>query len=386
MLERRLEYDSSSMIKKILFRLLAVATPFLVVLLLIEVGLRLAGYDPLGELRGDSDGARTLVVRESDNTDLVYELVPGAEGRAWGSRVAINSDGFRDRDYAVEKRVGTYRIAVIGDSITFAARLPAEERYPERLESKLRAGGKRVEVLNLGVGGYDTLQEVVFLEQVGLKYRPDLVVVGYCINDAGVHSANRKYIRRLQRYASAIYRIRLVQFLAIQRDKYSETREFFAADDDEVFRRLNGSRIVDVSEDGELVALMGRLATYLESRGSLQAHPFLRWYSSAVRVGKLRYALERLGDLAERHGFEVKLVIIPYLNEEPHGEGYRLAHDVVRHEATRVGFVVLDAYPEFEAEGMATLRLDGKSAIHPNSRGHEIIANRLFDHVARDTD
>ena len=51
-----------------------------------------------------------------------------------------------------------------------------------------------------------------------------------------------------------------------------------------------------------------------------------------------------------------------------------------------MGFVVLDAYPEFEAEGMATLRLDGKSAIHPNSRGHEIIANRLFDHVARDTD
>ena len=81
----------ASTLKKVLIRLLAVVTPFLVVLLLIEVGLRLAGYDPLGELRSDPDGARTLIVRESDNPDLVYELVPGAEGRAWGSRVAINS-------------------------------------------------------------------------------------------------------------------------------------------------------------------------------------------------------------------------------------------------------------------------------------------------------
>ena len=81
----------------------------------------------------------------------------------------IGFHGFRGRGVSLEKPTGTTRIVVIGDSISFAGPLREEERFTELLEQRLREQGREVEVLNLGVGGYDTPNEVVFLEQVGRK-------------------------------------------------------------------------------------------------------------------------------------------------------------------------------------------------------------------------
>jgi hypothetical protein len=43
--------------------------------------------------------------------------------------------------------------------------------------------GRQYQVLNMGVGGYQTLQEVELLRSRGLKYDPDYVLIGFCIND-----------------------------------------------------------------------------------------------------------------------------------------------------------------------------------------------------------
>ena len=40
-----------------------------------------------------------------------------------------------------------------------------------------------VEVLNLGVGGYGTAQQLLTLEEDGLRYRPDLVVLGFFLGN-----------------------------------------------------------------------------------------------------------------------------------------------------------------------------------------------------------
>ena len=67
-----------------------------------EIGLRIAGYDPLGS----HSGGRHRFLRSSAIPDLEYELVPGARGFAWGRDMAINSHGFRDRKRALEKADG----------------------------------------------------------------------------------------------------------------------------------------------------------------------------------------------------------------------------------------------------------------------------------------
>ena len=150
-------------------------------LLGLEVTLRVAGYNPFGGLLS----GRELIIRESTNRAMIYELTPNSEGYAWGAEVKINSHGFRDHEYEKEKPINTYRIIAIGDSITFGNSLSIEDTYPEILEQYFQHRNIAVEVLNFGVGGYDIIQEIAFLENRGLQFFPEEVIVGYCMNDVG---------------------------------------------------------------------------------------------------------------------------------------------------------------------------------------------------------
>ena len=103
----------------------------------------------------------------------------------------INSDGFRDRAYSRRKSPGTFRIAVIGDSVGFgfctkSTALDLDETFAKVLERDLNgvSGAEAsYEVLNYSVSGYNTLQEVEFLRWKALAYDPDLVLVAYSLND-----------------------------------------------------------------------------------------------------------------------------------------------------------------------------------------------------------
>lgn len=117
---------------------------------------------------------------------LGQRLSPGYRGWFAGVPVEINSLGFRDsRDYALEKPAHTFRILVLGDSVTFGHGALSETTYPYLLEQQLKAWRPEVnwQVWNLGVPGYNTAQELAYLRQVGERYRPDLVVVGFFEND-----------------------------------------------------------------------------------------------------------------------------------------------------------------------------------------------------------
>lgn len=117
---------------------------------------------------------------------LGQRLSPGYEGWFAGVPVRINALGFRDaRDYAIEKSPNTFRILVLGDSVTFGHGALSDTTYPFLLEQRLRHWRPDVDwqVWNLGVPGYNTSQELAYLQQVGPSYDPDLVVVGFFEND-----------------------------------------------------------------------------------------------------------------------------------------------------------------------------------------------------------
>ena len=95
-----------------------------------------------------------------------------------------NSIGFRGPEFELEPQEGTFRIAFIGDSFTFGEGVWHEDTYPEVTAALLEESqGARVEALNFGVGGYNMAMQTVLLDQV-LSYKPDLVVIGYVLNDA----------------------------------------------------------------------------------------------------------------------------------------------------------------------------------------------------------
>jgi hypothetical protein len=113
-------------------------------------------------------------------------LAANYDGWFAGVPARINSLGFRDtREYSLTKPAGTFRIMVLGDSVTFGHGALYETTYPYLLEQRLREWRPDVkwEVWNLGVPGYNTAQELAYLNEIGERYAPDLVIVGFFSND-----------------------------------------------------------------------------------------------------------------------------------------------------------------------------------------------------------
>lgn len=108
-------------------------------------------------------------------------LIPGARSPSQlGGRslIEINSDGFRGPEVALNRPAGSYRIALLGDSFIAAFEVPFEQSVGELLGRRLSAlRGTPVEVLNFGVGGYGTTQELLTLQHEVWKYSPDLVLL-----------------------------------------------------------------------------------------------------------------------------------------------------------------------------------------------------------------
>lgn len=103
----------------------------------------------------------------------------GGERQSDGrSLVEINSDGLRGPEVALDHPPGTFRIALLGDSYIQAFEVPFGKTVGEVLERRLSALRKTpVEVLNFGVGGYGTSQELLTLQHEVWKYSPDLIVL-----------------------------------------------------------------------------------------------------------------------------------------------------------------------------------------------------------------
>jgi hypothetical protein len=113
-------------------------------------------------------------------------LVAGKEGwykKEGKAYLRINSLGYRDSEHEIAKPAGTYRIAVLGDSFAEARQVAQEDAFWSLLGHDLGTcpglGGKKVEVLNFGVGGYGTAQELLTLRKDALRFSPDLVLLAF---------------------------------------------------------------------------------------------------------------------------------------------------------------------------------------------------------------
>jgi lysophospholipase L1-like esterase len=165
------------MIKKLVLMLASV----LVALLAAELLVRAAGAAP--KVYAIRKGRFQL----SHNPKIGYEPVPlvytGRDLSFYDYLGASNSLGFRDRDHTVAKPAGVYRIVVLGDSIAAGLHVERnEDVFPPILERLLNQAGRRAEVINLAVSGYNTQQEVEMLRDKGLQYHPDLVLVAYTMS------------------------------------------------------------------------------------------------------------------------------------------------------------------------------------------------------------
>lgn len=345
------------------------ATSILITLLGAEVVLRSLGPDRLRSL----ETGRELLIQRSQNPDLRYELRPNARVRVWGIDVAINSSGFRGPEIDPEKG-SRRRILILGDSITFGNRLPEAVVYPTLLARRLGLAESGTQILNFGVGGYDVLQQVALLEHRGLRFQPDMVVLGYCLNDAGIASVNLEYLDRYMALRESPWlRSRLVQLLFRARETVGwSARQNRPA----VFAETYQGRIDPIGpEETRLLALMRTAA----DRGPIH------WYADPAKIGRIRYSFRRLRELADEHGFRPLVMIIPFLTQLDGRYPYESAHRIVRSEARARGLQVLDLTSRFMAADIESLRPNETDFVHPNEEGHRLIADALGSLLERPT-
>jgi lysophospholipase L1-like esterase len=321
----------------------------------------------------------TKLVRPAADPRLGYELVPGARGTGWGCEVSINSRGFRGPEPRAQ-RGAELRVVVLGDSITFGHKLAHEDTYPARLEPLLEARlAREVDVFNLGVGGYDTCQEVAFLESVGLALDPDVVVVGFCVNDLGVVTMSLD-VPGLSSGLGWLDASRLVRAL---RSRGSLARELGALNQEARYREHFAGSIASIAGDEELARRMRAVRELCAGRDRPQGGREIpaEWYASEARVGRLEFALARLEALARQHGFRVAVVLVPYLCDLA---VWRACYAVVEHLLAKHGFSAVEVASEQSGPDLERLRMDPGDPVHPGAEGHALIARRLSESLGAD--
>ena len=115
----------------------------------------------------------------------LYGYAPHAAGYAGGRPFRTNAFGFRGPDFADVASGREAIVVVLGDSYAFGYGVDDSSTFPVLLEQALQQSypGERARVINLGIPGYDTSQELAVLQEWGPRLRPRLVLLQYHLND-----------------------------------------------------------------------------------------------------------------------------------------------------------------------------------------------------------
>ena len=317
------------------------------VVILVSLGIALLGAEALVRLVGpvdfetprsavEPDLWKNLIHQPSTVEGLAYEIAPNPAGSAVRDREGINRLGFRGPAPQTTRPAGARRMAILGDSFTYGLGVSASETYPALLERLLdempRSPGW--EVLNLGVTAYSAREEAIALEAKAMPLEPDLIVVGYVLNDPEMRGG-------------------------------SPLRHFY--DEPRWWQRSHLCRLAAKAERAWDVRRLGG-GDYIRF---LHAHP-ASWRG-------VEHAFERMARAGRDAGVPVVIVLLPLIPEESWGDyAYLDIHRQVAAAATERGLPVLDLRAALATHSPAELRLSTEDW-HPTPFGYRVVARALLE-------
>lgn len=299
-------------------------------------------------------------------------LVPGAQVRILNHRLSgldiemqVNSRGFRDRELTAHKTPNEFRALVLGDSITWGDYLPAEAVYVECAEQLLNSSsdGRRVELINAGVGDVGIREEMSILEESGLATEPDLVVLGFYLNDSrppwgfAGELGRPGWLRRHSAFADHVYRAYQLQ-------------RWFKEEGEHRSAWIPATGEVPWRENCEAFERLARLARF-DWGAAWQPES---WTSVSQELTRLRRH-------ADRRGFRVLVVAFPvrfqveanFVNDRPQ----RALEELARAN----GFGYLDLLPLLRSHRGETIYFDH---CHPVAAANAWIGEALAQRLRAD--
>ena len=261
-----------------------------------------------------------------------------------------NSLGLVNPDYPLRKAPGTVRLLVIGDSIT------EDGRYTAELERLLNEGASsgRFEVWNAGVGGYNVVQYARLLESAGLGYDPDLILIGFCLNDF-------------------TYEIPVFYRDANQATVYAyepQPNKGLTYDMRPWAQRLLSPWLLRHS------ALYRMALTLLHSRLAESSSLLDSWR----RMGDVQ--VRRIQELASARKIPVAAVVFPYLmREDELPRSWRMERRVMTSVLNAARLPWLDLATVFDGANPADWRLFPDTAVHPSKAGQLAAGRAIYAFV-----
>lgn len=243
---------------------------------------------------------------------------------------SINADSLHERyEYQIEKDPNTFRIITLGDSFTFGLFMKLEENWTEILEDKLNNPTlckklNKVEVINLGVYGYDIQYSVERYKLRGAKYNPDLVI--WFIKADDVFQINELVLEKERYYDQQITE--------------SQRNEFISQG---VFYPSWAMAMKDIYKTYEPRLLMEEQKKFLAE--------FDRIYTNKVMMIGLKNDVREVKDLLQG-----------YISNSPNKYLFNGLPNAADH-------------PEFYIPD------DG----HPNERGHTVIAEEVYTYMKKNS-
>lgn len=237
------------------------------------------------------------------------------------------------------KKAGTFRIMIVGDSLTYGAGIGVQWIYPAVLERRLR-DDFNIEILNLGVSGWNSEDINEAIETWAPRLNPDLVIYGVCLNDfmafnAGQDAYDTAYALPLPRDVSDLFtqETYLGAFLSDHYDallrNWDLRKDFF---------------------DGILADMEGHQARFADAVAAMNA--FIRSRNLPPIIGMV-------------------------LHQQPRyeGRGYRLTR-IAEEAMLKAGFTVVpieDYFRRYNNRNFAVSQWEG----HPNEEANQIFAAML---------
>jgi hypothetical protein len=258
-------------------------------------------------------------------------------------RRPINSQGYRDRERALERPAGVRRVVLLGDSFTWGASVLFDDAYGQRLERWLRERrAEPWEVVNLAVPGMNTVGQAAQLVSEGLAYGPDVVVLGYVLNDS--EDENAAEARRA------------ADWLA---DRTPAPPQSLL--DRSVLLRVVRTRLWATAQNRRRV----------EDFRSMYLTSYPGWVAG-------QKALRAMGGACRERGVPFVVLIFPLFGS-PLDDSYPFAdiHAAVANVAAEAGAKVIDLLPFYRGLRSDLLVVNGTSDEHPNEIAHRIAAQTL---------
>lgn len=253
-----------------------------------------------------------------------------------------NSRAYRDLERSLAKPPAMRRVLSLGDSFAWGASVEFEDAYPQRLERALTRRRKEAwEVVNLALPGLNTVDQAAQLEQEALAYHPDVVLLGYVLNDSEDSAAAEA--RRAVDWAQA----------KSPRGGVLEHSALF---------RMVQTRIWATTENRR------RITGYK----SMYAAAAPGWIAG-------RKALKAMGGLCRERGVPFVVAVFPLFGN-PLDEGYPFPdiHAKVSDAAAAAGAKVVDLLAAYRGLRWELLVVDGTDDEHPNEIAHRIAAGVLL--------